>query len=193
MAQAGIAFELVASQWGAPVDAVASAYADVVARYGEPHRRYHTLEHIEEVLQRVDGTEVALAAWYHDIIYDTTASDSEARSATYAGEMLSKLGAPGAVIDEVQRLIRLTAGHTVAADDEKGAMLINADLAILSAEPARYDRYARDVRAEYLHVDDESWRAGRTAVLQSLLAIAPDERARSNIVRELAGLAPAQP
>ena len=149
MAQARIAFELVASQWGAPADAVDAAYADVVARYGEPHRRYHTLEHIEEVLARVDGTEVELAAWYHDVIYDTTASDSEARSAAYAGEVLARLGAPDDVIAEVQRLILLTAGHTVADDDVNGSMLIRADLSILSAEPSRYDRYARDVRVEY--------------------------------------------
>jgi predicted metal-dependent HD superfamily phosphohydrolase len=193
VAQAGFAFELVAAQWGAPADAVAAARADIVARYAEPHRRYHTLEHINEVLERVDGTEVVLAAWFHDVIYDTTASDSEARSAAYAAEVLATLGAPADVIEEVQRLILLTAGHTADDGDDNGVKLINADLAILSADPSRYDRYARDVRAEYAHVDDMSWRAGRTAVLQSLLTIAPDEWARSNIVRELMMLATPQP
>ena len=81
MAQARVAFELVASQWGASAEIVDAAYADLVARYQEPHRRYHTLEHIMEVLERVTGTEVELACWFHDVIYDTKASDSEARSA----------------------------------------------------------------------------------------------------------------
>jgi predicted metal-dependent HD superfamily phosphohydrolase len=193
VAQARIAFELVASQWGASADETAAAYADIVARYAEPHRRYHTLEHIEEVVAQVDGTAVELAAWYHDIVYDTSASDSEARSAVYAADLLTALGAPADVVDEVQRLIRLTAGHTATDDDANGRMLIRADLSILSAEPDRYDRYARDVRAEYEHVDDESWRAGRAAVLQSLLAIAPDEQARSNITRELSRLSVPQP
>jgi predicted metal-dependent HD superfamily phosphohydrolase len=193
VAQARIAFELVASQWGASADEVAAAYADIVVRYAEPHRRYHTLEHIEEVVAQVDGTAVELAAWYHDVIYDTSASDSEARSAVYAAEALTALGAPPDVVDEVQRLIQLTAGHAASADDASGQMLIRADLAILSAEPDRYDRYAHDVRAEYAHVDDESWRAGRAAVLQSLLAIAPDEPARSNITRELSRLSVPQP
>ena len=192
MAQARVAFELVASQWGAPADVVNAAYADVVARYAESHRRYHTLEHIEEVLGRVTGTEVEFAAWYHDIVYDTTGSDSEARSAAHAGEALARLGASSEVIAEVQRLILLTAGHAAADDDANGSMLIRADLSILSAEPDRYDRYAREVRAEYPHVDDESWRAGRTAVLRSLLAMGLDERARSNIARELSGLAASQ-
>ena len=192
MAQAGLAFELVAAQWGARAETVARAYADIVNRYAEPHRRYHTLEHIAEVLERVDGTEVELAAWYHDIIYDTAASDSEARSAVHAADVLTTLGAPVDVVDEVQRLILLTAGHAADDGDVNGRMLIAADLAILSAEPSRYDRYARDVRAEYSDVDDASWRAGRTVVLQSLLAIAPDEWARSNIVRELMVLATPQ-
>lgn len=193
MAQAVVAFRVVASQWGASADLVDAEYADVVARYAEPHRRYHTLEHIHEVLERVHGTEVELAAWYHDVIYDTAAPDSEARSAAHAREVLLRLGAPADVIDEVQRLILLTAAHTVADDDAKGVMLVRADLSILGAEPPRYDRYAQDVRAEYAQVDDESWRRGRATVLQSLLAIADDERARSNIARELAGLASTQP
>jgi predicted metal-dependent HD superfamily phosphohydrolase len=193
VAQARIAFELVASQWGAPADAVAAAYDDIVARYREAHRRYHTLEHIGEVLDRVDGTDVELAAWLHDVIYDTASSDSEARSAAYANDLLTTLGAPSAVIAEVQRLILLTAKHVADPDDHNGRMLLAADLAILSADPERYDRYARDVRAEYSHVDDASWRAGRTAVLRSLLTIAPDERARSNIVRELMMLATPEP
>jgi predicted metal-dependent HD superfamily phosphohydrolase len=192
VAQAVVAFRIVASQWGAPADAVDDAYTDLVTRYGEPHRRYHTLEHIGEVLERVHGTEVELAAWYHDVIYDTTAADSEARSAAYAGDRLRGLGAPVEVIDEVQRLIGLTAGHVAADDDANGNMLVRADLAILGAAPDRYDRYARDVRAEYAHVDDDAWRAGRVAVLESLLTIAPDESARSNIARELAALAPTQ-
>ena len=106
--------------------------------------------------------------------------------------MLARLGAPDDVIVEVQRLIELTAGHVVADNDVNGSMLIRADLSILSADAARYERYAQDVRAEYAHVDDESWRAGRSAVLQSLLPIVHDEQARSNITRELAALAASQ-
>ena len=167
-------------------------YRDVVTRYGEPHRHYHTLEHIAEVLAVVDeldgGVEVEWAAWLHDVIYDVRAADSEARSAGYAGEVLSHLRAPDDVVNEVQRLIELSATHEVVGGDRHGAVLVEADLAILSSEPERYDRYVRDVRAEYAHVDDESWRAGRRAVLESLRQNVADERARSNLARELASL-----
>jgi predicted metal-dependent HD superfamily phosphohydrolase len=187
VAQARVAFRLVASQWGAADADVEAAYDDLVARYAEPHRRYHTLEHIEDVVARVHGTEVELAAWYHDVIYDTRATDSEARSAAYARASLSKLGAPDDVITEVERLIMLTAGHH--ADDTRGQELIAADLAILTSDRARYARYARDVRAEYAHVDDDTWRVGRATVLRNLMSVVDDD---SNLRWELGTLATPQ-
>lgn len=198
MAQAGFALELsarwqrLASTWGAAPEVVDAVYRDVVTRYGEPHRRYHTLEHIAEVLEVVDeldgGVEVEWAAWLHDVIYDVRAVDSEARSAGYAGEVLAQLRAPDDTIIEVQRLVELSATHSVVGGDKHGAVFVEADLAILSSSPDRYDRYVRDVRAEYAHLDDDAWRTGRRAVLESLLPRTTDERARSNLTRELATL-----
>ena len=198
MAQAGFALELtarwqrLASTWGAPPEVVDAIYRDVVTRYGEPHRRYHTLEHIAEVLAVVDeldgGVEIECAAWLHDVVYDVHASDSEARSAGYAGDVLADLRAPDDVIHEVQRLIELSATHTVTGGDKNGAVFVEADLTILSSAPERYDRYVRDVRSEYAHIDDSAWRTGRRAVLESLLTNVTDERARSNLARELASL-----
>jgi len=196
--QAGITSDLrprwraLAAAWGASPDAVDAAYADLVARYAEPHRRYHTIEHIAETLALVDGGAVELAVWFHDVIYDTTTTDSEARSARHAADVLGLLGAPADLIAEVQRLILLTAGHAVDDDDANGRRLVAADLAILGADADRYDRYVTDVRAEYAQVDDESWRVGRANVLRSLLDVVDDDRARVNITRELARLAPPQ-
>jgi len=187
VAQAGVAFRVVASQWGAAPIAVDAAYDDLVTRHGELHRRYHTLEHVVDVVERVHGTEVELAAWYHDVVYDATRNDNEARSADHAAHVLAGLGAPPDVIAEVRRLILLTAGHE--ADDPRGRELIAADLAILTSDRARYERYARDVRAEYAHVDDEAWRTGRTAVLERLRAFVDDD---SNLVWELGTLSPPQ-
>jgi predicted metal-dependent HD superfamily phosphohydrolase len=176
------------------VDAVDAAFAALVARYDEPHRRYHTLEHVIEGLDaaaaRDGGVEVALAVWFHDAIYDPTVPGNEAASAVLARDELRALDAPEPLVDEVVRLVELSATHAVAPGDRNGRILVDADLSILAAAPDRYDRYARDVRAEYAHVDDDGWRAGRVAVLRSLLARVTDDAARSNIRRELAGLVP---
>ena len=78
-------------------------------------------------------------------------------------------------------------------------MVVDADLAILATPADRYDRYTRDVRAEYPQLDDDAWRTGRTAVLNHLLS-APllfhvgadrtrrDSQARANMQRELTEL-----
>ena len=96
------------------------------------------------------------------------------------------------------RLVQLTAGHTVDAADRSGAVLVDADLWILSAPADRYDRYVADVRAEYAHVPDDAWRTGRGQVLDRFLAAAeagdlytagpPDDRAarRARAVENLA-------
>ena len=47
---------------------------------------------------------------------------------------------------------------------------MDVDLAILGAPPERFDEYERQIRAEYAHVSDEAFRAGRMKVLQVFLA-----------------------
>ncbi len=48
-------------------------------KYSEPHRFYHTLTHIDSMLNHLDrikpdGVELALAVWFHDVIYDPRSS-----------------------------------------------------------------------------------------------------------------------
>ena len=164
---------------------------------------YHDLRHLEEVLDRLDvlasagagfdPTVVALAAWFHDAVYDG-ADDDEERSALWAEDAL-----PPAYADEVARLVRMTVEHRPAADDPAGAALSDADLGILAAPRERYDAYVAGVRADFAHVDDEDFRAGRAAVLRDLVGRAQlfstpqarelwEDAARANLERELAGL-----
>ncbi len=133
-------------------------------------RGYHDLRHLSEVLARITelgagaNREVVLAAWFHDAVYDT-AGDNEERSARLAEKSLSEQDAD---VAEVARLVRLTTTHRPAPDDENGALLCDADLAILAASPERYAEYAADVRREYADVPDEDFRLGRLAILEAL-------------------------
>ena len=187
-----------------------SLEADLRARYGEAHRRYHTAEHLEEALAAFRGLRdladdpdaVELAIWFHDAVYDPTApaGESEARSARVAVDELSAAAVDPGVVAEVERLVLLTAGHEVAEGDANGAVLADADLAILGAAAERYARYAVDVRAEYAHVPDDAWRTGRAAVLRRFVDrpriyrtdrahTALDAQARANLTAELVALA----
>jgi len=177
-------------------------WAAVVAAWSEPHRRYHDLAHLAAVLGIVDSlagyaadpTAVRLAAWYHDVAYDPTRGDNEQVSAARARIGLLGLVEEGTVA-EVERLVLLTAGHDAGHDDVNGAVLCDADLAVLASPPAAYAGYASAVRAEYGHVSDEEFTAGRIAVLEQLLALpelfrTPTGRswtstARANLTAEL--------
>lgn len=178
--------------------------SDLAQRHAEPHRRYHTAEHVQEVLAEIDRlsptppASVILAAWFHDAVYDVRAPSggSELASADLAvASLAGAAGADLAMLAEVHRLILLTAGHVVDRDDEAGGLLVDADLWILSSPTERYDRYATDVRQEYGHVPDDLWRAGRGAVLQrfldeseSLYGFGPEADRVERRVRALANL-----
>lgn len=156
-------------------DALLEALA---ARYSEPHRRYHTLEHISEVLGHVDrlvaaGEPVAdacaveLAAWFHDAVYGPTAGDNEARSAQLAIEMLGEAGVEPERLGRVSDLVLATEHHIPG--DADSAVLVDADLAVLGSDRERYLEYAAAIRAEYAHLDDDAYRRGRAEVLRGLL------------------------
>jgi predicted metal-dependent HD superfamily phosphohydrolase len=176
-------------------------WSALVAAWSEPHRRYHDLAHLAAVLglvgelgEAADLDAVRLAAWYHDAVYDPQRPDNEEISAQRA-----RAGLRGLVDDEraaeVERLVLLTAGHDPAPEDRNGAVLCDADLAVLAAPPESYAAYASAVRAEYGHLSDEEFTAGRTAVLEHLLALPTlyrtpgaqpwTEAARANMSAEL--------
>ncbi|MFI0421832.1 metal-dependent phosphohydrolase [Spongiactinospora sp. 9N601] len=150
--------------------------AELAARWAEPHRRYHTLGHLRAVLaatgrlerHAADPVAVRLAAWFHDAVYEGRAGRDEERSAQLALRLLPRCGVPAARIARTARLVRLTATHDPADGDADGAVLCDADLAVL-AGPG-YDAYARAVREEYRHVPDPAFRAGRAEILRRLLA-----------------------
>jgi predicted metal-dependent HD superfamily phosphohydrolase len=190
-------------------EALAGVGRELRRRWREPHRHYHTGRHLRAVLDVLDRLAagarradlVRLAAWYHDAVYDpwAAAGRNEADSAELAAVELTRLGVPAGAVAEVRRLVLLTDGHRVEPGDTDGALLCDADLAVLASAPEEYDRYAAAVRREYAHVPDEAFRAGRAAVLRHLLDLPRLYRtatlagrweapARANLERELAAL-----
>ncbi|MGW3141654.1 HD domain-containing protein [Streptomyces sp. NPDC001139] len=155
-------------------------YADnLLTRWQEPQRRYHTLAHLVAVLDHVDTLQeyaadpdaVRLAAWFHDAVYLPDRSENEERSARLAERALPEAGVPDATAAEVARLVRLTVTHDPADDDRDGQVLCDADLAILASPPTAYAAYTAAVREEYHFVPNDAFRAGRADVLRQLLAL----------------------
>ncbi|MFD7505779.1 hypothetical protein [Streptomyces sp. NPDC059850] len=154
---------------------------DLLSRWAEPQRRYHTTDHLIAVLDRVDELlphvqapdpdAIRLAAWFHDAVYLPDRSTNEDRSARLAERALPEAGVPEARVAETARLVRLTTDHDPADGDTNGEVLCDADLAVLAGSPEDYSAYAAAVREEYAFVPDDTFREGRANVLRHLLGL----------------------
>jgi predicted metal-dependent HD superfamily phosphohydrolase len=183
----------------------------LLARHREKHRRYHDATHVAWVIRHVDELartepidhldEVVAAAFYHDAVYEPASPANERASARLARRDLAAVGWHDDPVERVGEMIEATE-HGAAAQHITGdiAVLLDADLATLGADPAGYAAYATGVRAEYRHVTDDDWAAGRATVLEDFLHRPTifrtptgrdrwEARARANITAELRGLA----
>lgn len=157
----------------APENSVKQAFQDIIAAYSSPERHYHTIAHIVQILSTIrelrpeNAIAVQIAAWFHDVVYDSQAQDNEERSADVADQVLRSLQVDPETIAIVRQLILCTKHHQ--ADDRDSEILLDADLAILGAVPANYQIYATAIRQEYAWVPDAQYRAGRKQVLEKFL------------------------
>lgn len=183
------------------------AFTRLMAAYAEPHRAYHTAEHIADCLAQLDAapetpanrTLVEVAIWCHDVVYDPRAADNEAESAAWASYILSGAGVALPTIDAIRRLVLLTR-HVKPARDTNGSLLCDIDLSILGRPPAEFDEFERRIRAEYDWVPEREYREGRARVLSRLLGWDPlyqtdcfrrryETAARNNLAAVIARLA----
>lgn len=178
----------------------------LIAAYGEPARAYHTMQHLDECFGHLasvrdcldEPAAVGLALWFLDAVYDPTRRDNEAASAAWAASALGAGGVAAATVAAVRALILLTAEHAPPPTPD-GRHLVDIDLAILGADPDRFDEYERQVGREYAWVDAEAFRRGRAAILAGFVARPRlyltdhfhnrfEGRARANLARSLADL-----
>ncbi len=152
--------------------------ANLLRRYDEPHRHHHDRRHLRAILNWIerlaepknDLFRVRLAGWFHDAVYAIVPGQltNEEASARLAVADLSRCGLEQEDLNEIARLIRLTATHRANSADVDGALLCDADLAILAAPPEQYRRYVADVRAEHSTTSDDVFARGRFDILASL-------------------------
>ncbi|WP_081994452.1 DUF4031 domain-containing protein [Kocuria sp. ZOR0020] len=160
----------------------------LLAGWGEEHRHYHDRTHLLAVLatldELTDGSpplEVVLAAWFHDVVYEGQAGADEEASAQFALSTLPQVGMDQDTADEVARLVRMTTHHNPDPQDTHGALLSDADLAVLGGTPERYADYVQRVRAEYPQVPEYEFVHARLLILDRLdpAALYKTERGRA--------------
>ncbi len=178
----------------------ANSFGELEVRYNEPHRAYHNLTHIAECLlwhdhfaaDFNDAATAEFALWMHDVVYEPLSKDNEEQSAEYATAVL---GQQDSRADIVRSMIHATR-HLPEPLPPDESLVADIDMLILAADQSRYVEYTSQVRREYAAVNDEDFKKGRSAFLQSLLARPQIYRtanireqfevlARDNIKREL--------
>ena len=179
----------------------------LVGAYSQAHRHYHTLQHLRECLAHCEAAaslaqrpaEVELALWFHDAVYEPQRADNEERSAEWAWRSILAAGCAEEIAQRVQALVLATRTHEAPPHEPDTQLLVDVDLAILGAAPARFAESGRQIRAEYAHLDEDTFRAGRARVLSGFLARpriyataafheALEHRARENLATALAAL-----
>jgi predicted metal-dependent HD superfamily phosphohydrolase len=183
-------------------------FGELVTRYGEAHRHYHTLAHLDAclgLLDRFRGSaqhpeRVELALWFHDAVYDPTASDNERQSALLARSRLAAVGLPQEALEDIEAHVLATQHHRGSLPDSE--LAIDLDLGILGASTPEFSYFERAIRKEYAHVPDREFALGRGALLQGLLTRPEiyrvgalreelEVRARANLERRMLELATA--
>ena len=147
--------------------------AELLARWAEPHRRYHSTRHLVEMFWALEDLTDAgelgdanaalgrVAAWLHDAVYDPAAvvGGNESASAELAELLLARVRLDAAALTTVVELVRMTADHAERRDSALHRAFHDADLWILASPEQRFDEYCEQVREEYAAVPEERFRA----------------------------------
>ncbi len=200
-------WKLTMATWGLPTRRI--TFNQLMRQHRLPQRHYHTRLHLEECFRlwhrnRVEMENpalVALALFWHDAVYLPGQKGNEERSALlfqeyflYAEHLQDSEVLSRQVVDAVMGLILATKHHT--PDDESARWVCDIDMAILAAEPARYDTYAQQIRQEHELVPDDIFNKHRIGFLTSILERPEifhtqtlrqslEVRAQKNLAREL--------
>lgn len=143
----------------------------LIAAYSEKQRAYHTVQHLYECLALLESVRsdlndvyaVALALWFHDVIYDPQAKDNEFKSAELFEQCMAQ-DLPVNTVQKIKQWILATQKH-IATDELDLQFLLDIDLAILAATPERFMQYEQQIQQEYAWVDPEVYSIKRKEVL----------------------------
>jgi len=151
-------------------------WQDVKISYSQPHRYYHTLAHLRNLMAILEAHKIQLMDWeviqfaifYHDIVYEVSKNDNEEQSAAWAERVMQSLNIEPKRVERCKRHILATKGHT-KSDDYDTNLFTDADLSILGSDPDTYTQYCFAIRKEYSIYPANAYNEGRASVLRKFL------------------------
>lgn len=151
-------------------------WEDIENKYSNKKRHYHTLHHLENLLNELSEVKPQIQNWdtilftlfYHDVIYNTLKSDNEQKSADYAEQKMLMLSVPVDIISNCKKQILATQAHVFSTDSDTN-LFTDADLSILGYSHEAYTKYYQNIRREYNIYPDLVYNPGRKKVLLHFL------------------------
>lgn len=171
-------------------------------RYTEPHRFYHTLEHIQHCLEQFDTVSedlhdpdaVEMSIWFHDIVYEINDPNNENLSA----ELFSDLIGQYLSDDQSKKIVEhiLATIHPSEPSDHDARYVVDIDLSSIGGSWALFLKDNQSLRQENPDVPHEQYMERKIKFLKSILDRPNffltkffrdrlEEQARSNIRRHI--------
>jgi predicted metal-dependent HD superfamily phosphohydrolase len=178
-------------------------WSEIEINYSGSKRHYHTLQHLENLLQILTPIKAKINDWdtllftlfYHDVIYNATKSDNEEKSAELAVVRIETIGIANSQIEKCRNQILATKKHLPSTDTDTNHFT-DADLSVLGQDWETYSNYYKNVRKEYAVYPSIIYNAGRKKVLKHFLAMDKiyktdyfyqefEQKAKENLEQEL--------
>ena len=150
---------------------------ELIRRYTETQRAYHTLTHIADCLQKLElylahypefavhRSLMVVAFLFHDAIYETVDKEKAANNELESARLFLRLSE--SFSEESKKIIEglILATKTHIANTELEKVFVDIDLSILGETAARYKKYDQGIRFEYSWVPEEPYFKRRKEVL----------------------------
>lgn len=144
--------------------------------YSSPERFYHNSNHINDGLIDLyaarhllrEPVEAEIGWFFHDYDYDTRAKNNEEKSAESFSNLGRRSGISQLRINRVNCLI-LPTKHFTEPPEGDAQIIVDVDLSILGKPEEVFDEYERNIRKEYLWVEEGLFRRERKKILEVFL------------------------
>lgn len=147
--------------------------------YRECHRAYHNERHIQDIFCMAQNMGLklsdnqVLALMYHDIVYIPGSALNEELSVQLMKTHIAQNGDdfsdlfPNTSIAAIEQIILDTKSHVATIQESE--LVLDLDMAILAAKPARYENYTNEIRREFIQFDNDAFMDGRCTFLQAAI------------------------
>ncbi len=137
---------------------------ELMNRMSEPHRYYHTVTHVADIIISCEDDPLMIAAaWGHDIIYDPASKTNEIESAEFMVKFLAN-SEISIDLNLLHDIIVDTAKHEPRTGESQ--LFSDMDMGILASIGDRYRWYRAAIRKEYAFVPWDTFSKVRAEILE---------------------------